>query len=275
MPSLAETHAVTIMVVNLWYPNPDLLSLRTEGGFGYLIPQSTPDNDECVLGVLFDSDLKTSDAEIPGTKLTVMLGGHYWDGWQHLPTEEMGTAMAKEVVRRHLGIGEEEKVVASARLCRECLPQHYVGHRSRMRQAHDEIMSTFKGRLTVAGPSYTGIGVMPAMRAGFDAGMRVARGHPQPWFRDMEDLPAGATYLDWWKYIPKFTNHAEVRDMVGASGLERFKHREGDRIIVRNGNKLPFRKTTHQKYQFRDKEGRYLTPDRRKGDNCPLEKGKD
>ncbi|KAJ2967018.1 hypothetical protein NUW58_g10533 [Xylaria curta] len=116
LPSLAETHAVTIMVVNLWYPNPNLL---TEGGFGYLIPSSTPDNHEGALGVLFDSDLRTDDSEMPGTKLTVMLGGHHWDGWKHFPSEKMGINMAKDVVRRHLGISETEEVVAGAHLCRD------------------------------------------------------------------------------------------------------------------------------------------------------------
>ncbi|KAI0817713.1 hypothetical protein GGR55DRAFT_685267 [Xylaria sp. FL0064] len=215
LPSLAETHAVTIMVVNLWYPNPDLLA---EGGFGYLIPSSTPDNDEGALGVLFDSDLRTDDSEVPGTKLTVMLGGHHWDGWKHLPSEEVGISMAKEVVRRQLGIGEAEEVVASARLCRDCLPQHFVGHRDRMREAHYELMSAFQGQLTVAGPSYTTVGVIPAMRAGFDAGMRVARGHSQPWFRIPKHDGASETEWDWWAG----ENDMQMADKNEYTGLEQF-----------------------------------------------------
>ncbi|KAI0391649.1 Protoporphyrinogen oxidase [Xylariaceae sp. FL0594] len=288
LPSLAETHAVTIMVVNLWYPNPDLLYRRTEGGFGYLIPQSTPDNDACVLGVLFDSDLRTENddkdnkaaGEMPGTKLTVMLGGHYWDGWKHLPTEEMGIAMAKDAVSRQLGIGADEKVVASARLCRECLPQQYVGHRERMRDAHMELLETFKGRLTVAGPSYTGVGVLPAMRAGFETGMRVvkslntakgkSKGHP--YYKPVADLATGEFYLDWWGLAKRYTNDPEPRDLVGDTGLKRFTHREGNRIVLRDGDRMPFRTFTNISFRFVDNEGKFLNIEERDAENSPFEK---
>ncbi|KAI0007486.1 hypothetical protein F4779DRAFT_629129 [Xylariaceae sp. FL0662B] len=193
LPSLAETHAVTIMVVNLWYPNPNLLS--PNHGFGYLIPSSTPDNDECVLGVIFDSDLQTRD-EPPGTKLTVMLGGHYWDGWKYLPTEELAMHMATEAVRRHLGLDANERPLASAVLCRECLPQHTQGHRARMKAAHYELMAAFQGRLSVAGPSYTGIGVIPAMRAGYDVAMHAATGLGPPYFKPVPPEFASPDFFD-------------------------------------------------------------------------------
>lgn len=192
LPSLAETHAVTIMVVNLWYPGQDLLAHNH--GFGYLVPSSTPDNDEGTLGVLFDSDLDPTDpAANPnptttseskpqphpaGTKLTVMLGGHHWDGWRHFPTEEAGIAMARAAVHKHLGIDPDpavNPVEARAKLCRDCLPQHFVGHRGRMAAAHEELAHAFKGRLSVAGPSYTTVGVIPAMRAGWEAALKVVR----------------------------------------------------------------------------------------------------
>ncbi|TGJ86208.1 hypothetical protein E0Z10_g2537 [Xylaria hypoxylon] len=263
LPSLAETHAVTIMVVNLWYPNPNLLA---EGGFGYLIPSSTPDNDEGALGVLFDSDLRTSDSEMPGTKLTVMLGGHHWDSWEHYPSEEMGIAMAKEVVRRQLGISENEKVVAGARLCRECLPQHFVGHRDRMRGAHYELMSTFQGHLTVAGPSYTAIGVIPAMRAGFDAGMRVARGRAQPWFR----IPPDSQDLDYWKEYTAIAAGAEITDIIGASGLEQFTESEWVNLRPSSRIHMPFRNFTLKQISFRDTDGKFIPVNRRVLRNAPF-----
>ncbi|KAI2782322.1 Protoporphyrinogen oxidase [Daldinia loculata] len=214
LPSLEDTHAVTIMVVNLWFPNPDLLAGKR--GFGYLVPTSTPDNDECLLGVLFDSEIKMRE-ERPGTKLTVMMGGHYWDGWTQYPTEEVGRAMALQAVQRHLGIPMDQEPISYASLCRECLPQHYVGHRERMSAAHYELLSAFKGQLTVAGPSYTSIGVMPAMRAGFEAAMRVARGHGPPWF----ELKDGAD--DSNRHIREFKPFANgMPDHVGATGLEGF-----------------------------------------------------
>ena len=59
-----------------------------------------------------------------GTKLTVMLGGHWWDGWDpksDLPDEESAIEMARAVVKRHLGI-TDMPVVAKARLARNAIP---------------------------------------------------------------------------------------------------------------------------------------------------------
>ncbi|KAI1465719.1 Protoporphyrinogen oxidase [Daldinia caldariorum] len=212
LTSLSQTHAVTIMVVNIWFPNPNLLA--NNPGFGYLVPTSTPDNDACILGVLFDSDMELSSSERRGTKLTVMMGGHYWDGWVEYPTEEMASAIALEAVQRHLGIdpAEAEQAVTHAYLARECLPQHFVGHQQRMKDAHYELLKSFQGRLSVAGPSYTTIGVMPAMRAGCEAAMRVARGHGPPWFyHERHGRRLGAVDDDG--------NYHEFPDHVGVTGL--------------------------------------------------------
>ncbi|OTA69308.1 Protoporphyrinogen oxidase [Hypoxylon sp. EC38] len=248
LPSLANTHAVTIMVVNLWFPNPHLLD--GNHGFGYLVPQSTPGNDECVLGVLFDSDLESRD-ERPGTKLTVMLGGHYWDGWERYPSEEMAKEMALQAVQRHLRISPDENVIASARLCRECLPQHYVGHRERMKSAHYELLAAFKGRLSVAGPSYTAVGVIPAMRAGFDVAMRVAHGRGPLWYRKPEDL----------ELVRPDARDIFV-DHVGETGLEVFTEPEMDTIAGIETATLPFKnsyipidKGRHRIYVLYDQPG--------------------
>ncbi|KAI0137069.1 protoporphyrinogen oxidase-like protein [Xylariales sp. AK1849] len=254
LPSLAATQAVTILVVNLWYPNPDLI--KTNPGFGYLIPQSVPSeqNPECALGVLFDSDLETRD-EVKGTKLTVMLGGHYWNDWPVLPSEEMGTAMARAVVERHLGISSEEEVVTSTKLCRDCIPQHNVGHRDLMSKAHWELLSAFQGRLTVAGPSYTTVGIIPAMRAGFDAGMRIARGHRQPWFQSPDKR-----YGLWPWYFQKTreTGFNETpADHVGATGLEWATENQFEQMSEVQIDTLWFRKWTKDSERFMDDKGNW------------------
>ncbi|KAK8137925.1 protoporphyrinogen oxidase [Apiospora sp. TS-2023a] len=218
LPSLSEVPAVTIMVVNMWYPNEDLLAANP--GFGYLIPQgvSEEQNPERALGVLFDSDIQTRK-EQAGTKLTVMMGGHQWDKWAFLPDEQVAVEMAKNVVQRHLGISPDEKgLVASARLCRDCLPQHTVGHRDRLRKAHYEIASAFQGQLMVAGPSYTTVGVIPSMRAGYDAAMRIARGRGPPHFRSKEQ---GVGLWNWYlETLEKLKITPSIPDHVGATGLE-------------------------------------------------------
>ncbi|KAI1501796.1 hypothetical protein F5X99DRAFT_381717 [Biscogniauxia marginata] len=267
LPSLAETHAVTIMVVNLWYPNSKLLD--SNHGFGYLVPSSTPDNEECVLGVLFDSDLQIRP-ETPATKLTVMLGGHHWDDWEHLPSEELGIQMAVQAVKKQLGIDENEEVHASAHLCRDCLPQHFIGHRERMSRAHYELLATFKGRLTVAGPSYTNIGVIPAMRAGFDVAMRVAQGHGPPWFPDPEPTPDRdkndqepqlmPQKSGFWGDLLKLHKMAgeKVLDHVGATGLEGFTEPLAKCMKPLQKGSFMFRKWTPLDTRLTDDQGRWL-----------------
>ncbi|PGH06922.1 protoporphyrinogen oxidase [Helicocarpus griseus UAMH5409] len=159
-------HAVSVMVVNLYYTNPSLLSHQ---GFGYLIPAVIPyeQNPERALGVLFASESSVGQDTAPGTKLTVMLGGHWWDDWQEsdLPDEESAIAMAKTVIGRHLHVADEP-VVARARLQRKAIPQPTIGYVDRMEELHAGLGEQFGGRVKVAGAWYTGVGVNDCIRAG-------------------------------------------------------------------------------------------------------------
>lgn len=160
---LALTPSVTVMVVNLYYSNPQLLPVH---GFGYLLPRSLPfeQNPERALGVVFDSDATIGQDEIPGTKLTVMLGGHWWDGWDTYPDEEEGSSMAKAILARHLGITEQPSAMKVG-LQRDCIPQYTVGHAARMSDASKRLLDNFQGRLRIAGNSYTGVGLNDCVRA--------------------------------------------------------------------------------------------------------------
>ncbi|KAH8198627.1 hypothetical protein TruAng_007217 [Truncatella angustata] len=259
LPSLAATEAVSIMVVNLYYPNPDLL--KENPGFGYLIPQSVPpeENPECALGVLFDSDIEMGK-DVQGTKLTVMLGGHYWNDWSILPDKETSTAMAMAVVERHLGISPEEPVTTSAKMCRNCLPQHNVGHVDRLRRAHYELSSAFQGKLTVAGPSYTTVGAIGSMRAGYDAAMRIARGHGQPWFQRSEKG------LGMWNWHFEMLERAEKElgiavqmplDHVGTTGLEWATENQTSQIGEMPAENLWFKEWTRENERFLDDDGNW------------------
>ena len=154
------------MVVNLYYPNPNLLPFH---GFGYLIPHSVPfaQNSERALGVVFDSDATIGQDEIAGTKLTVMLGGHWWDNWDTYPDEGEGEYMAKAIVARHLNILEEPQAVRVS-LQRECIPQYTVGHAERMGETSASLLRTFDGQLRVAGNSFAGVGLNDCIRAAKD-----------------------------------------------------------------------------------------------------------
>ncbi|KAK9769738.1 hypothetical protein AB5N19_07714 [Seiridium cardinale] len=266
LPSLAATEAVSIMVVNLWYPNADLL--QNNPGFGYLIPQSVPseENPEYALGVLFDSDIDMGN-DTHGTKLTVMLGGHYWNDWAILPDEETGVAMARAVLERHLGISPEEEVKASAKLCRDCIPQHTVGHLDRLRKAHYELSSAFQGKLMVAGPSYTSVGVIPAMRAGYDTAMRLAKGHGQPWFQGTAEGDRLWDNSMWdlhFQKLEKFSKEVGitmseplVSDHVGTTGLEWASEDQAKQMGEFPVANLWFKKWTKKSSTLLDAEGNW------------------
>lgn len=153
------------MVVNLFFSNPDLLPVR---GFGYLIPRTIPflENPEMALGVVFDSETGAGQDTIPGTKVTVMLGGHWWDGWDAYPDEEEGANMAKALLKRHLKI-DEKPILVRVGLQKNCIPQYTVGHEDRMAET-SRLLERFQGKLRVAGSSYTGVGLNDCVRAARD-----------------------------------------------------------------------------------------------------------
>ncbi|KAF2147139.1 uncharacterized protein K452DRAFT_282124 [Aplosporella prunicola CBS 121167] len=174
VPSLGDIPATTVMVVNLFFPSPALTPVR---GFGYLIPRSVPfeQNPERALGVIFDSDALPGQDTAQGTKLTVMLGGHWWDGW---PSEaidaaaEDGVAAARTVLARHLGI-TMDPVASHVAVHRNCIPQYTVGHSAQLQRAHQDLRRAYAGRVVVAGNSYTGVGVNDCVRAARDVAMHV------------------------------------------------------------------------------------------------------
>ncbi|KUJ23957.1 Protoporphyrinogen oxidase [Mollisia scopiformis] len=174
LPSLALTPAVTVMVVNLYYTDPTILP---EQGFGYLIPRSIPyaQNPECALGVVFDSDAIQGQDTAPGTKVTVMMGGHWWDGFDAYPDEDEGAAMAMSVLKRHLNIDVPPALIRVS-LQKDCIPQYTVGHDARMRKGHEEVKDVFKGKLAVAGNSYTGVGMNDCVRAARDVVVGIKKG---------------------------------------------------------------------------------------------------
>ncbi|KAF2455304.1 hypothetical protein BDY21DRAFT_396643 [Lineolata rhizophorae] len=163
LPALASIPSATVMTINLYFRTPNLVP----PGFGYLLPQtiSLEQNPERALGVVFDSfaspgldDTTRAQHAAFGTKLTVMLGGHWWQGLKGVPNEEEGVDMARGILKRHLGI-EEEPAVANARAHRDCIPQYLVGHDDQLVEAGKQLKAEFGNMLRVAGSSYLGVGV--------------------------------------------------------------------------------------------------------------------
>jgi protoporphyrinogen/coproporphyrinogen III oxidase len=163
------------MVVNLFYSTPNL----SVPGFGYLLPSSIPyeQNPERCLGVVFDSHATPGLDTAPGTKITVMLGGHWWDGWPSYPNNDDGIAMAKNLLARHLGI-KEEPAASHVTLQRDCIPQYTVGHHMRMQKANWELGGDAWRGLSVAGAAFNGVGVNDCVRGARDVVKALGRGRP-------------------------------------------------------------------------------------------------
>ncbi|KAK0262283.1 hypothetical protein B0A54_05230 [Friedmanniomyces endolithicus] len=107
------------------------------------------------------------DVKERGTKLTVMLGGHWWNEWPSFPDEQQGLALAKSVLQRHLNITEEPEAY-QVNVQQDCIPQYTVGHEDRLRKAHNKLWSDYKGRLRVAGNWMSGVGVNDCLRSAWD-----------------------------------------------------------------------------------------------------------
>ena len=158
------------MTVNLYFDSPNLLPVE---GFGYLIPQSIPfeQNPERALGVIFDNSAIKGQDSAPGTKLTVMMGGHWWNGFEGYPDEEEGLAMARTVIARHLGI-KDTPVAHHVNLSKDCIPQYTLGYEDRLKSFASTLQDEFKGRLRVVGNQFNGVGVNDCITGAWN----VARG---------------------------------------------------------------------------------------------------
>ncbi|KAM3524004.1 hypothetical protein NHJ13051_004807 [Beauveria bassiana] len=194
LSTLSGIESVSIMTVNLWYPTPNM----KPPGFGYLIPRSVPleQNPERALGVFFDSDVisERRPDEPPGTKLFVLMGGHHYRGREEPPpSEDEAVGQAKALLERHLGIPRDTPCLAMARLARDCIPQHNVGHVALLKAADQQITSAFGGRLTVANGSYGRIGAMGALRNAHGAAYTVISDHR---YSGLDDFIRNPTIVD-------------------------------------------------------------------------------
>ncbi|CAG8589214.1 6364_t:CDS:2 [Scutellospora calospora] len=159
LPYLTYNPSVTVAVVNIAYGRPNLLPVK---GFGYLIPRITPNNPYHVLGVVFDSDAMPHQdyKKDKYTKLTVMMGGHYYNNLSEndYPNKDEILSQAVETIEKHLGI-YLTPLQCMVQIHRKCIPQYYVGHYSRIKELHYAIKKNYGKRLSVGGASYFGVSI--------------------------------------------------------------------------------------------------------------------
>jgi protoporphyrinogen/coproporphyrinogen III oxidase len=203
LPVLQEFESVDIMTVNLWYPEPNLVP----EGLGYLIPRSVSHdlNPERALGVFFDSQVGLSGPGEPdGTKLFVLMGGHYYDKpGQVIPTEQEAVAQAKALVQRHLGIDASSPCHAMASLAKDCIPQQNVGWMSRLRRLDEQLTREYRGTVAAVGGFISRPGVLGALAEGW----RAAQLSPVQYVK-LEDIFASDQATRRWSESPMVMEHA-------------------------------------------------------------------
>jgi protoporphyrinogen/coproporphyrinogen III oxidase len=84
---------------------------------------------------------------------------------------------AKRTVRDHLGI-KDAPVASKVSIHVDALAQYRVGHSEVLRRVHEGLMKEGKGRISVCGSSYLGVGVNDAVRSARDVAMAVLKGDP-------------------------------------------------------------------------------------------------
>lgn len=144
---------VTVAIVNLEYEGATLVS---NPGFGYLVPSTEPGK---VLGVIFDTCGFPQESR---TVMTVMMGGYWFESlFGSNPSEESLLATAIEEVKTTLGIQCEPRS-SHVSILRDCIPQYIVGH-SEVVESALRLIKQYKIPITLAGNSYTGVGVNDAI----------------------------------------------------------------------------------------------------------------
>lgn len=170
---------INIFLINLYIRK----SVLKHHGFGYLIPKSNQ-NNERVLGVIFDSDIEKSASKLftkeitdslisnsknfPNiephyqdadyTKLTIMMGGHYWTNHK-IPSMEISINAAKEALTNQLGIdfsklSNEDDFYIDSKLIPNCLPQFHIGYDEMKKNFLTSVQEEFGDRLSTGGMSF-------------------------------------------------------------------------------------------------------------------------
>ncbi|XP_065177770.1 protoporphyrinogen oxidase-like [Sycon ciliatum] len=155
---LADILSVTVAIVQMEFDG-DIIPEKYKG-FGYLVP---PCEGDWVLGVVLDSCC-FPEHNTPGkpnsTRLTVMMGGQ----WYHQlfanesNTDDLFVHHATKALRNHLEITNPRPSFINTTILKDCIPQYYMGHFSRI----EGISAYIKQRqlpISLIGSSYRGVSV--------------------------------------------------------------------------------------------------------------------
>lgn len=147
-----------IFLVNVYSPSGKLIP-QGKNGFGFLVPKhEISSNPDCLLGVIYDSDVEKHVSSLfstetnklqgkPYHKITLMMGGHYYNDMS-TPSASVNLKIVKKVLQEHCGMDAstnliirdeasmsekllkmgENDIVISYNYHEKCIPQYNVGY---------------------------------------------------------------------------------------------------------------------------------------------------
>jgi oxygen-dependent protoporphyrinogen oxidase len=115
-----------------------------------------------------------------------MLGGHHWNkrsgSSNNTTAPDYSDAelvrMAKETLKIQLGVDmdAQEGVYTLARLNKQCIPQHVIGHTERFEAAVEQLDAQFgPGRIRLAGTAWIGPGVTDCVEMAYQTAFDIVK----------------------------------------------------------------------------------------------------
>lgn len=197
-------HYVSIYLVNIYAPKSMGLIPRGKNGFGFLVPkhgsqQNT--NANCLLGVIYDSDVekhvnklelsssKSSNELENYEKITLMMGGHYFDD-TGVPSKGIRRKMLRNILTEYLHLdlskvnlvfteaeaGTDVKLADDCILVLDsvhenCIPQYGVGYVDARKAVLD---NSQKEKLSFGGMAFgNGVGVPDCVVNAFEGALKL------------------------------------------------------------------------------------------------------
>lgn len=114
------------------------------------------------------------------SNLTLMLGGHLWDGRAELPSESELKERTVAVLNKHLNanLGEDDldKIDIQVKIHQNCIPQYTVGHKERLQAIKDQTSKAFGNRLFLSGTAFgRGVGIGDCVVDSFSVAARYSK----------------------------------------------------------------------------------------------------
>lgn len=176
----------TIFLANVYTKNQKLIPKNREG-FGFLVPKKNK-NPQSLLGVIYDSCTETEtqnffnetiSGSVPYTKLTLMMGGHFFNE-RGIPSTLGCLRAAKSVLQDILEIDlsqfnivlrdeantsnriadlSENDLLISFNLLKNCIPLYNVGFSEIVSTVVDAVVHESHGTVSLGGPNMGKLGI--------------------------------------------------------------------------------------------------------------------